>query len=102
MDRRVDPEEGPLPYWPPRSPGATPLDFYLWGYLKDIIYKDMPPNAEAMKQRIREECAVIPPEQIRNACTRSVGRRLEMCIQQGGGHYQHLLKYKVFRRGEGN
>lgn len=91
VNRHVNPEEGPLPYWPPRSPDTTPLDFYLWGYLKNIIYKNMPPNAEAMKQRVREECAAIPPEQIRNACTRSVKRRLEMCIQQGGGHYQQLL-----------
>lgn len=92
VDRRANPEEAPLPYWPARSPDVTPLDFYLWGYLKNKIYEDMPPNAEAMKQRILAECAAIPPEQIRNACTRSVGRRLEICIQQGGSHFEHILK----------
>ncbi|XP_073493604.1 uncharacterized protein [Phyllobates terribilis] len=24
--------------WPPRSPDLTPLDFYLWGHLKAIVY----------------------------------------------------------------
>jgi hypothetical protein len=28
----------PIP-WPPRSPDITPLDFFLWRYVKDIIYK---------------------------------------------------------------
>ena len=28
---------GPI-LWPPRSPDITPLDFFLWGYAKDIVY----------------------------------------------------------------
>jgi hypothetical protein len=24
--------------WPPRSPGITPLDFFLWGYVTGIEY----------------------------------------------------------------
>ena len=23
--------------WPPRSPDLTPLDFFLWGYVKDHV-----------------------------------------------------------------
>lgn len=23
--------------WPPRSPDLTPLDFFLWGYLKNVV-----------------------------------------------------------------
>ena len=26
--------DGPTP-WPPRSPDLTPLDFFLWGYVKN-------------------------------------------------------------------
>jgi hypothetical protein len=29
--------DGPTP-WPPRSPDITPLDFFLWGYVKDKVY----------------------------------------------------------------
>jgi hypothetical protein len=29
--------DGPLA-WPPRSPDITPLDFFLWGYVKDKVY----------------------------------------------------------------
>ena len=30
--------DGPIP-WPPRFPDVTPLDFFLWGYVKDIVYR---------------------------------------------------------------
>ena len=29
--------DGPI-LWPPRFPVITPLDFFLWGYVKDIVY----------------------------------------------------------------
>jgi hypothetical protein len=25
--------------WPPRSPDFTPMDFFLWGHIKALIYK---------------------------------------------------------------
>jgi len=30
---------GPIE-WPPRSPEITPLDFFLWGHLKIVVYAD--------------------------------------------------------------
>ena len=30
--------------WPPYSPDLNPSDFYLWGYLKDCVYKDPKPT----------------------------------------------------------
>ena len=29
--------DGSIP-WPPDSPDITSLDFFLWGYVKDIVY----------------------------------------------------------------
>ena len=26
------------PYWPARSPDLTPLDYFLWGYVKEMVY----------------------------------------------------------------
>ncbi|EZA62612.1 hypothetical protein X777_10243, partial [Ooceraea biroi] len=28
--------------WPARSPDLTPLDFFLWGHLKNEVYRDIP------------------------------------------------------------
>ena len=30
---------GPIP-WSPRSPDLSPLDFFLWGYIKNIVYAE--------------------------------------------------------------
>ena len=30
--------DGPIS-WPPHSPDITPLDFFLWGYVKDTVYR---------------------------------------------------------------
>ncbi|GFU65536.1 transposable element Tc3 transposase [Trichonephila clavipes] len=28
--------------WPPRSCDLTPLDYFLWGYVKSLVYTDKP------------------------------------------------------------
>jgi hypothetical protein len=35
---------------PPRSPDLSPLDFYLWGVLKENVYKNNPHTSEELKQ----------------------------------------------------
>ncbi|EZA54266.1 hypothetical protein X777_06188 [Ooceraea biroi] len=42
---------GPV-FWPPRSPDLTPLDFYLWGTLKNKVYSTEVISLEDLKQRI--------------------------------------------------
>ncbi|GBM49030.1 hypothetical protein AVEN_153546-1 [Araneus ventricosus] len=42
---------GPIP-WPPRSPDITPLDFFLWGFVKNIVYKTPVPSLDELKRRI--------------------------------------------------
>jgi len=31
--------DGPIP-WPPRSPDLSPLDFFLWRYIKNTVYAE--------------------------------------------------------------
>ncbi|CAB0042093.1 unnamed protein product, partial [Trichogramma brassicae] len=50
--------------WPPRSPDMTPLDFYLWGRLKDRCYAEPPTTAEDMQQRIIREWRLITPREL--------------------------------------
>ncbi|KAJ8962606.1 hypothetical protein NQ318_000999 [Aromia moschata] len=45
--------DGPI-LWPPRSPDLTILDFYLWGRLKQIVYREPLENdEEQLKTRIQ-------------------------------------------------
>ena len=45
--------------WPPRSCNVTPLDYYLWGAVKDKCYPDKPETINALKDKIREAIAEI-------------------------------------------
>ena len=38
--------------WPARSPDLTPLDFFLWGYVKNIVYQEQIYNIDQLKARI--------------------------------------------------
>jgi len=44
-----------------RSPDLTFLDFFLWGYVKDIVYAEELTTRKDMKNRIREACKSITP-----------------------------------------
>lgn len=76
--------------WPPRSPDLSPLDYYLWGYIKSKVYKTKPQNIEELKQRIRDEADLIPFENNRRAIS-TFYQRLEYCQEVNGSHFQHLL-----------
>lgn len=45
--------------WPPRSPDLTPLDFFLWGYLKSKVYQTVPRNLNDLRQRITREVTAL-------------------------------------------
>lgn len=77
--------------WPARSPDLTPLDFFLWGYLKSKVYKTKPENIDILKDRIRSECELISPETIQNV-RNEFYLRLGCCQEVNGQHFQHLLK----------
>ncbi|GFV22338.1 putative DD41D transposase [Trichonephila clavipes] len=35
--------------WPPRSCDLTPLDYFLWGYVKSLVYADNPQTLDHLK-----------------------------------------------------
>ena len=39
----------------PRSPDLNPCDFYLWGYLKFIVYNLLPKKLDDLKANIERE-----------------------------------------------
>ena len=45
--------DGPIPR-PPRSPDIAPLDFFLWGYVKDIVYRTEVGDINDLRHRIIE------------------------------------------------
>ena len=52
--------------WTPRSCDLTPLDYYLWGALKDKHYTDKPETIDALKDNICEAFGEIQLQTINN------------------------------------
>lgn len=63
--------------WPARSPDLTPMDFFLWRYVKNIVYATRPTTtAGDMQNRIRNCFREIPAQMILNV-QRSFRERLQ-------------------------
>lgn len=77
--------------WPPRSCDLTPLDFFLWGYIKDRVYMNPPTTPEDMENRIRDACRTITPAMLRNV-QENIVKRLNKCIEVNGHLFEHLLR----------
>jgi len=69
---------GPIE-WPPRSPDLTPLDFFLWGYLKSEVYKDRPRTLDDLKTNIINTCNGVTKQMLSNT-RKEWESRLKHCI----------------------
>ncbi|GFV24859.1 putative transposable element [Trichonephila clavipes] len=50
--------------WPPRSCDLTPLDYFLWGYVKSLVYADKPQTLHHLEDNIRRVIADIRPQML--------------------------------------
>ncbi|GFV87281.1 uncharacterized protein TNCV_5114991 [Trichonephila clavipes] len=50
--------------WPPRSCDLTPLDYFLWGYVKSLVYADKPQTLDHSEDNIRRVIADIRPQML--------------------------------------
>ncbi|GFX68347.1 putative DD41D transposase [Trichonephila clavipes] len=48
--------------WPPRSCDLTPLDYFLWGYVKSLVYADEPQTLDHLEDNIRRVIVDIRPQ----------------------------------------
>lgn len=80
---------GPVP-WPPRSPDLTPCDFFLWGHLKEKVYKTPVQSVEDLKTRIRRHYREITPEILREVW-KHAEFRLYALQRVSGKHLEHTL-----------
>jgi hypothetical protein len=76
--------------WPPRSPDLSPPYLFLWGHLKRHVYGINPHTIQDMKMNISEAIASINQRNLRRVAQNMV-KGVNACIQENGGHFQHLL-----------
>ena len=72
------------------KPGLTPLDVYLWGFLKDQVYRNSLKNLEDMKTAITQLAQTITIDK----CGRVISemeRRATFCMLRKVGHFDQAL-----------
>lgn len=76
---------GPIS-WPPRSPDCNPCDFYLWGYMKSLVFKTEVNTVEELRERIENAAEIIRGKRsLLTACTESWVRRASVCVNESNG-----------------
>ena len=75
---------------PPRSPGATPCDFFLWGYVKDQVYvPPLPASTTELKIRIRTAIETITADMLQTVWN-ELDYRVDVCRITKGAHIEQL------------
>ncbi|GFY29576.1 putative DD41D transposase [Trichonephila clavipes] len=60
--------------WPPRSSDLTPLDYFLWGYVKSLVYADKPQTLDHLEDNIRRVIADIRPQMLEKVIENWISR----------------------------
>ncbi|GBM92027.1 hypothetical protein AVEN_5491-1 [Araneus ventricosus] len=74
--------------WSPRSPDMTPMDFFLWGYLKQHVYVTSPPTLQDLQRHITDACVNVTPALLHRV-QREVQARVQMCIVADREKFKH-------------
>lgn len=78
--------------WPPRSPDLNPLDFFIWGYFKEVVYQRENNTEQELRQKL--EIAKVQIMNNRRAFRRlraNFIRRCRLCIIVRGRNFEHLM-----------
>ncbi|GFS73560.1 uncharacterized protein TNCV_3742541 [Trichonephila clavipes] len=76
--------------WPPRSCDLKPLDYFLWGYLKLLVYADKPQTLNHLKDNIRRVIADIRPQMLGKVIENWTSR-LDYIQASHGSHMPEII-----------
>ena len=76
--------------WAPHSPDLNPLDFFLWGYLKDRVYGNSPQTLDELKLSVETHTNRISLQMCRNVIA-NFNRRIAVCLKRKGAHFEHVI-----------
>ena len=82
---------GPIP-WPARSPDMTPMDFFVWGEMRNLVYTTPVESEEDLVARIVAEAGAIndTPGVFARVRQKMI-RQSQLCLNVNGGIFESLL-----------
>lgn len=76
--------------WPAHSPDLNPLDFHFWAEAQRKVYTEEPQSIQDLIKCVELLAANYDPTII-DKVTKNVLKRARLCLEEAGGHFQHLL-----------
>jgi len=76
--------------WPPNSPDLNPVDYKIWGVMRDWVYQKKVKDVNKLRERLAEVWAGLQQNVIDDAIDQW-RRRLHASVQARGGHFEYLL-----------
>ncbi|GFY22557.1 DUF4817 domain-containing protein [Trichonephila clavipes] len=83
--------------WPPRSSDLTPLDYFLWSYVKSLVYADKPQTLDHLEDNIRRVIADIRPQMLEKVIENWTSR-LDSIRASRGSHMPEII-FKIWGGG---
>ncbi|GFX82073.1 DUF4817 domain-containing protein [Trichonephila clavipes] len=80
--------------WPPRSCDLTPLDYFLWGYVKSLVYPNKPQTLDHLEDNIRRVIADIRPQMLEKVIENWTSR-LDYIRASRGSHMPEIILKNV-------
>ena len=78
-------------HWLPYSPDLNPLDFSFWSQAMAHVVRCEPSTLQELKEVVEDFAINFDPEKAKSMA-RHTRRRAQLCVQQAGGHFEHLVK----------
>ncbi|GFW07130.1 putative DD41D transposase [Trichonephila clavipes] len=80
--------------WPPRSCDLTPLDYFLWGYVKPLVYADEPQTLDHLEDNIRRVIADMRPQMLEKVIENWTSKLDYIRASRGSLMPEIIFKYK--------
>ncbi|GFY27969.1 transposase [Trichonephila clavipes] len=77
--------------WPPRSCDLTPLDYFLWGYVKSLVYTDKPQTLNHLEDNIRRVIIADIRPQMLEKVIENWTSRLDYIRASRGSHMPEII-----------
>ena len=77
--------------WPARSPELSPLDYCVWGWMKELVYSVKVVTRDALLGRILDAADRIRNSQRKMRATCAVHNRATASVAAGGGIFESQL-----------
>ena len=76
--------------WPPRSCDVTPLDYFLWGYVKSLVYAKKPATIDALEANIVRVIHDVRPAVLEKV-TQNWTQRMRYLVNSRGCHMPQII-----------